>query len=69
MAANPTTPALRIARLLNEGARILAIHPGQAGIDVTHDITALLEAAHEDGETSESNEESEESEESEAAVV
>ena len=59
MAINPSTPALRIARLLGEGARILAVHPGQAGIDITHDITALLEAANDDRESSEPDEESE----------
>ena len=43
MAANTTTPVKRITRLLGEGVRILAVHPGQPGIDVTHDITGLLE--------------------------
>lgn len=56
MAINPSTPALRIARLLGEGARILAIHPGQAGIDITHDITALLEAANNDHASAEPGE-------------
>jgi hypothetical protein len=48
MATHPTTPARRISRLLQEGARLLAVHPGQAGgIDVTHDIIGLLDAARE----------------------
>ncbi len=41
--AKTTTPAQRITRLLNEGAKILAIYPGDSGIDVTHDIVGLLE--------------------------
>lgn len=49
MATNTTTPAQRLTRLLHEGARILAVHPGEPGIDVTHDIVGLLEAV---GETS-----------------
>lgn len=59
MAINPSTPAVRIARLLGEGTRILAVHPGQPGIDVTYDITALLEAAQENCEESEPNEQTE----------
>ncbi|MEO5714660.1 MAG: hypothetical protein ABIT37_14330 [Luteolibacter sp.] len=47
MAPNTTTPVQRINRLLGEGARIVAIHPGESGIDVTHDITGLLEMASE----------------------
>lgn len=43
MATNPTTPTQRITRLLGEGVRILAVHQGDAGIDITHDITGLLE--------------------------
>jgi hypothetical protein len=43
MAITTSTPDQRIARLLAEGARILAVHPGQPGIDVTHDIVGLLE--------------------------
>ncbi len=42
--AKTTTPAQRITRLLNEGAEILAIYPGDSGIDVTHDIVGLLDA-------------------------
>ena len=44
MTAKTTTPAQRITRLLNEGAKILAVYPGDSGIDVTHDIIGLLEA-------------------------
>ncbi len=43
MAITTSTPDQRITRLLAEGARILAVHPGQPGIDVTHDIVGLLE--------------------------
>lgn len=44
MATHTTTPAQRLKRLLSEGARILAVHPGEPGIDVTHDIVGLLDA-------------------------
>ena len=42
--AKTTTPDQRITRLLNEGVRILAVYPGDPGIDITHDIVGLLEA-------------------------
>jgi hypothetical protein len=38
-----TTPEKRISRLLGEGVRILAVHGSGSGIDITHDITGLLE--------------------------
>jgi hypothetical protein len=44
-----TTPAKRIARLLGEGVRILAVHGSGPGIDVTHDITGLLDALSKSG--------------------
>jgi len=44
-----TTPAKRIARLLGEGVRILAVHGSGPGIDVTHDITGLLDALAKSG--------------------
>ena len=47
MAINTTTPAKRLKRLLKEGAKIVAVHPGQPGIDVTHDIVGLLEVVGE----------------------
>ena len=59
MATTSSTPALRIARLLKEGARILAVHPGQAGIDISHDLITLLEAADGDSESSKPDEETE----------
>ena len=52
MAITTTTPAQRLKRLLNEGATILAVHPGQPGIDVTNDIVGLLEAARKPSEES-----------------
>ena len=58
MATNTTTPAQRLKRLLNEGARILAVHQGQPGIDVTHDIVGLLEAARKTSDGSGSPQES-----------
>jgi hypothetical protein len=37
-----TTPAQRLERMLREGARLMALCPGQTSIDVTPDIMALL---------------------------
>lgn len=59
MVITPSTPALRVSRLLGEGARILAAHPGQPDIDITHDITALLETFHDDRASSEPDEKAE----------
>jgi hypothetical protein len=41
MPAN-TTPAQRLHRVLGEGARLMALCPGQTSIDMTPDIIALL---------------------------
>ena len=49
MASNTTTPAQQLKRLMSEGT---AVHPGQPGIDVTHDIVGLLEAARKPSEES-----------------
>ncbi len=37
-----STPAYRLTRLLNEGARFTVTLPGQNGIDVTPDVIATL---------------------------
>ena len=38
-----TTPAHRLHRVLGEGARLIAMCPGQTSIDMTPDIIALLD--------------------------
>ena len=38
-----TTPVQRLTRLLSEGARLVAVQPGQTSIDVTPDMIALLD--------------------------
>jgi hypothetical protein len=38
-----TTPAQRLQRVIGEGARLMALCPGQTSIDVTPDIMALLD--------------------------
>lgn len=38
-----TTPAQRLHRVLGEGARLMAMCPGQTSIDMTPDIIALLD--------------------------
>ena len=38
-----TTPAQRLHRVLGEGARLMALCPGQTSIDMTPDIMALLD--------------------------
>jgi hypothetical protein len=45
MSAN-TTPAQRLHRVLGEGARLMALCPGQTSIDMTPDIIALLDGVH-----------------------
>ncbi|WP_295426960.1 hypothetical protein [uncultured Thiodictyon sp.] len=42
-----TMPSQRIARMLREGARLMAVQHGQTSIDVTPDIIALLDGAGE----------------------
>jgi hypothetical protein len=38
-----TTPAQRLHRVLGEGARLIAMCPGQTSIDMTPDVIALLD--------------------------
>jgi hypothetical protein len=40
-----STPAQRIARLLDEGARFMVELPGQASIDLTPDVFAAMAEA------------------------
>jgi hypothetical protein len=52
--ASTTTPTQRVQRLIGEGARLMALCPGQTSIDVTPDILALLDGfkpAGQEGET------------------
>ncbi len=44
-----TTPAQRLRRVLGEGARLMALCPGQTSIDVTPDIIALLDGVQNGG--------------------
>ncbi len=43
MPLNTTTPVHRVTRILREGARLIAVQHGQASIDVTPDIIAMLD--------------------------
>jgi len=43
MPLNTTTPVHRVTRMLREGARLIAVQHGQASIDVTPDIIAMLD--------------------------
>ena len=43
MPLNTTTPVHRVKRMLHEGARLIAVQHGQASIDVTPDIIAMLD--------------------------
>ena len=45
-----TTPAQRLQRVLGEGARLMALCPGQTSIDVTPDIIALLDTVQTTGQ-------------------
>lgn len=38
-----TTPVQRLTRLLSEGARFKVELPGQPAIDITPDVTAMLD--------------------------
>lgn len=44
-----TTPAQRLQRVIGEGARLMALCPGQTSIDVTPDIMALLDGIQNPG--------------------
>jgi hypothetical protein len=44
-----TTPAQRLERMLREGARLMALCPGQTSIDVTPDIIAMLDGVQTGG--------------------
>ena len=41
-----TTPVQRIARMMREGARLVAIQPGQTSIDVTPDVIAMVDGSN-----------------------
>ncbi len=43
MPLNTTTPVHRVTGMLREGARLIAVQHGQASIDVTPDIIAMLD--------------------------
>jgi hypothetical protein len=43
MPLNTTTPVHRVTRILREGARLIAVQHGQASIDLTPDVIALLD--------------------------
>jgi hypothetical protein len=43
-----TTPAQRLGRMLSEGVRLMAVHPGQTSLDVTPDIIAMLDGVQTD---------------------
>ncbi len=43
-----TSPAQRLERMLSEGARLMALCPGQISIDITPDVMALLGEAKAD---------------------
>jgi hypothetical protein len=45
-----TTPAQRLERMLREGARLMALCPGQTSIDVTPDIMAMLDGVQTTGQ-------------------